>query len=106
MKISTTRPLKIQKEQHQAVIYLLNYRVVGTVHLPVGGRFSDFINWNVNDGPFIPLTEVSVYAADQDDLLFTTDFLAVHRNNITFLTIDRKGKEDKPVVPPVPPLHR
>lgn len=106
MKISSTRPLKIQKEQHQAVIYLLHHRIVGTVHLPVGGRFSDFINWNVNEGPFIPLTAVSVYAADQDELLFTTDFLAVHRNHINFLTIDRRNKQDQPLIPPIPPPHR
>jgi hypothetical protein len=90
MKITTSRPLTIQKEQHQAVIYLPTYRIVGTVHLPVGGRMSDFINSNVAENPFVPLTAVSVYSAGGNELLFTADFLAVHRSNISFLTIDKK----------------
>lgn len=91
MKITACRPLTIQKDPHQAVIYLPPYRIVGTVHLPVGGRLSDFINSNVVDNPFIPLTAVSVYSAEANELLFTSDFLAVHRSNISFLTIDKKG---------------
>ena len=93
MRISTTRPLTIQKEQHKATIFLNAYRITGTVHMQVGGRVSDFVNWNVNEGPFIPLTDVSVYTVDSGELLFTTEFLAVHRNQINFLTIDRKEKE-------------
>ncbi len=90
MRISRTRPLAIKKEQHKASIFLNSYRIVGTVHLQVGGRVTDFANWNVSEGPFIPLTEVSVYAVDSGELLFKTEFLAVHRNQINFLTIDKK----------------
>ena len=93
MRISTTRPLTIQKERHQATIFLNSYRIMGTVHLQVGGRVSDFVNWNVNEGPFIPLTDVSVFTVDSGELLFKTEFLAVHRNQINFLTIDKKAPE-------------
>ena len=91
MKMTTTRPLTIQKEQHQATIYLNAYRILGTVHLQVGGRVSDFVNWNVSEGPFIPLTDVSVYTVDSGELLFTTEFLAVHRNQINFLALDKQA---------------
>jgi len=91
MKITSTRPLTIQKQKHQATIYLAAYRIVGTIYLQVGGRVSDFMNWNVADGPFIPLTEVTVFSADTGEQLFATDFIAVHRNQINFLTIDRQG---------------
>jgi hypothetical protein len=90
MKISASRPLTIQKEQHRATIYLNAYRILGTVHLQVGGRVSDFVNWNLKEGPFIPLTDVSVYTVDTGELLFTTVFLAVHRNQINFMAIDKK----------------
>jgi hypothetical protein len=90
MKITSSRPLTIQKEQHRASVFLNSYRITGTIHLQVGGRVSDFVNWNVNEGPFIPLTDVSVYTVDSGELLFTTQFLAVHRNQINFLTIDKK----------------
>jgi hypothetical protein len=90
MKVTASRPLTIQKEQHKATIYLNAYRILGTVHLQVGGRVSDFVNWNVNDGPFIPLTDVSVYTVDSGELLFTTEFLAVHRNQINFLALDKQ----------------
>jgi len=96
MRITATRPLTIQKDQHQATIYLNAYRITGTVHLQVGGRVSDFVNWNVNEGPFIPLTDVSVYTVDSGELLFTTEFLAVHRNQINFLTIDKKNHAAHP----------
>lgn len=96
MKISPSRPLTIRKDQHQATIYLNAYRIVGTVHLQVGGRVTDFANWNVAEGPFIPLTDVSVYAVDSDALLFKTEFLAVHRNQINFLTIDKKSAAPEP----------
>ena len=95
MKITTSRPLTIQKEQHKATIFLNSYRITGTVHLQVGGRISDFVNWNVNDGPFIPLTDVSVFTVETGELLFKTEFLAVHRNQINFLTIDKKQPEIK-----------
>ena len=102
MKITTCRPLTIQKDAHQAVIYLNNYRIAGTVHLPVGGRLSDFINSNVAENPFIPLTGVSVYSAEGNELLFTSDFLAVHRSNISFLTIDKKT-QGTPAAPAATP---
>jgi len=89
VKISTSRPLTIQKQQHRATIYLNAYRILGTVHLQIGGRVSDFVNWNLKEGPFIPLTDVSVYTVDTGELLFTTEFLAVHRNQINFLAIDK-----------------
>ena len=93
MKIPTARPLTIQKEPCKAIIYLNAYRITGTVHLQVGGRVSDFANWNVSEGPFIPLTDVSVYTVDTGELLFTSEFLAVHRNQINFLAIDKKDAE-------------
>jgi hypothetical protein len=96
MKISPSRPLTIQKEQHRATIYLNAYRILGTVHLQVGGRVSDFVNWNLKEGPFIPLTDVSVYTVDTGELLFTTEFLAVHRNQVNFLTIDKKDPAPQP----------
>ncbi len=96
MRISTTRPLAIQKDQHKATIFLNAYRIVGTVYLPIGGRVSDFVNYNVSEGPFIPLTDVQVYTIETDELLFTTEFLAVHRNQINFLTIDKRGSEQLP----------
>jgi hypothetical protein len=98
MKMTATRPLTIRKDQHKATIYLNAYRITGTVHLQVGGRISDFVNWNVNDGPFIPLTDVSVFTVETGELLFKTEFLAVHRNQINFLTIDKK-EPAKPAKP-------
>ena len=89
MKMTATRPLTIRKDQHKATIYLNAYRITGTVHLQVGGRISDFVNWNVNEGPFIPLTDVSVFTVETGELLFKTEFLAVHRNQINFLALDR-----------------
>lgn len=89
MKIGANRPLRVHKDLHKATIFLNSYRIVGTIHLHVGGRVTDFANWNVNEGPFIPLTEVAVYTVDSGELLFTTEFLAVHRNQINFLTIDK-----------------
>lgn len=96
MRISTSRPLTIQKEPQRATIYLNAYRILGTVHLQVGGRISDFVNWNLKEGPFIPLTDVSVYTVDTGELLFTTEFLAVHRNQINFLALDKKNPEAQP----------
>ena len=93
MKISTSRPLTIQKDQHRAIIYLNAYRILATIHLQVGGRVSDFVNWNLKEGPFLPLTDVSVYTVDTGELLFTAEFLAVHRNQINFLAIDKKEPE-------------
>jgi len=96
MRITATRPLTIQKEQHKATLFLNAYRILGTVHLQVGGRVSDFVNWNVNDGPFIPLTNVTVFTVDTGELLFKAEFLAVHRNQINFLAIDKKDHEPLP----------
>jgi len=93
MRVTASRPLTIPKEQHLATIYLNSYRIIGTVHLQVGGRVSDFVNWNLKEGPFIPLTDVSVFTVDSGELLFKTEFLAVHRNQINFLSIEKKPPE-------------
>jgi hypothetical protein len=90
MRITQSRALKVQKDKHTATVYLNAYRIVGTIHLQVGGRVSDFANWNITDGPFIPLTEVTVFNVATGERLFATEFLAVHRNQINFLTIDRQ----------------
>jgi hypothetical protein len=96
VKISSTRPLTIQKDRRRATIFLNAYRIVGTIHLAAGGRVLDFVNYKVNEGPFIPLTEVSIYAVETGELLLTTEFLAVHRNQINFLTIDQLDPETRP----------
>lgn len=96
MRITAKRPLSIQKEQHRASVFLNAYRITGTVHLQVGGRISDFVNCNLKEGPFIPLTDVSVFTVDSGELLFTTEFLAVHRNQINFLALDKKTPETPP----------
>jgi len=98
MKATPARALTIRKEQQNATLSLNAYRIAGTVHLRAGGRVSDFVNWNLNEGPFIPLTEVSVNTADTGALLSKTDFLAVHRKQINFLAIDKKvpGAQTKP----------
>jgi hypothetical protein len=91
VKTPPKRPLAIHKEKHRATIFLTAYRIVGTVYLRVGSRVSDFVNWNVNDGPFIPLTDATVFTVDSGEQLFATEFIAVHRNQINFLTIDRQA---------------
>jgi hypothetical protein len=91
VKTSPTRPLTIQKQKDRATIYLNQYRVTGTIHLQVGGRVTDFVNWNLKEGPFIPLTDASVYTVDSGELLFTTEYLAVHRDQINLLAIDKES---------------
>jgi hypothetical protein len=100
VKITPKRPLAVNKDLREAVIYLEGHRIVGTIHLPPNGRLSDFINFKVTDGPFIPLTGVQVFAEGAETPLFSTDFLAVHRNHIRFLTVEQTAAPEPP--PPRP----
>ena len=81
------KPLKIEKEPFRVIIHIPDYRITGTIHLPPGGRVSDFMNCNVAENPFIPLTEISVYAMKGNELLFTAEFLSINRNTISFLAL-------------------
>ena len=54
--------MRIYKEQVDVVIYLANCRIEGTIHIPQGGRLTDFIN--VQNKNFIPVTEAKISSTD------------------------------------------
>lgn len=55
--------MRIDKEKVEVVIYLSNCKIEGTIHIPQGGRLTDFIN--VPNKSFIPVTNAKITSTDK-----------------------------------------
>lgn len=70
----------IEQQEIMVCIHTQNYRITGKIHLPPGGRLSDFINAQRN---FIPVTEATMETGSTGEkLAFKIRFLNLNKNYI------------------------
>jgi hypothetical protein len=77
-------PMKVERDLVKVTIITEQYKLIGTIHVVPGGRVTDFLASRVA-GNFIPVTDVKVYSAKEDKMIFETRFLTVNVNAITLL---------------------
>ena len=76
--------MKIYKEKVDVVIYLSNCRIEGTIHIPQGGRLTDFIN--VQNKNFIPVTDAKITSTDTPQkFAYNVNLLQVNKDFIQTL---------------------
>jgi len=72
---------KVAREPVEVIIYLEGCKIRGVVHLPPGGRLSDFIN--APSRQFIPISDAKVESISSvAEWSYEVDFLNLNKNYI------------------------
>ena len=99
----TVKPMQGRRERLEVVIYTQTHKIVGTVHAMPASRLVDCMNSRMA-GPFIVVTDASVYMLSDEKLIQSADFFAINKKAITMvfpttpgaqITSDQIGKETK-----------
>lgn len=79
---------KAKKDHIKVLIYINGIKILGTIHLPIGGRLTDFLNTKglgAEGEVFIPVTDASIHNLSDEKLLHYTSFLNVNKEKILFI---------------------
>lgn len=79
---------KTKKDNIRVLIYISGFKILGNLHLPIGGRLTDFLNTKglgAEGEVFIPVTDASIHDISSGQLAHYTPFLNVNKNNILFI---------------------
>lgn len=93
------RPLHRDGEDLRVVIYIQDFKVIGTIKIPVGGRLTDFLNKTVGGkDTFLPITNAECYAEcagenNEDALRYSSEFITIHRDHIHMIIPVNKIKD-------------
>lgn len=82
---------KISRDKIGVVIFTLQYRIEGEIHVPPGGRITDFVN--IPQTNFIAVTSARIYRATQkgEEPLYKKDFLALNKEYIIIISPKDEG---------------
>ena len=75
--------MKAEREAVEVVAFVPGYRINGIIHIPVGGRISDFVN--VKEKRFVALTKVSIYLEGTGKLAYKSEFINLNRDYIMLI---------------------
>ncbi|MEO0288548.1 MAG: hypothetical protein ABIN00_02825 [candidate division WOR-3 bacterium] len=70
--------MAFEREKVKSLIFTTNSEIRGFVHIPPGGRLTDFLN-NIAK-PFIPVTDAEVRTSD--GRVFRTDLMQLNKDFI------------------------
>lgn len=78
---------KAERQPVQVEILTERYKVFGTLHLLPGTRVTDYLNRSIEGHSlhFLPLTQVKIHDASNDDLLHERDFIEMNINHILWI---------------------
>ncbi len=76
----------VSKEQVSAIIGTSGEKIEGMIHKIPQNRLLDMLNHDSE--PFIPISQARVYCKTTGKLMFETDFIAVNKSHIVFLSND------------------
>ena len=71
--------MKIEKKPVRSVAFTHDYKISGTVHLHIGDRYSEFINYPEK---YIPVTDAQIFIANIDKLIYKTKFLSLNKDSL------------------------
>ncbi|MBU4477942.1 MAG: hypothetical protein KKH34_02495 [Candidatus Omnitrophica bacterium] len=83
--------MKVEQSVIEVVISVQNSRIEGNMHLPSGGRLTDYLA--LPERKFIPLTEAKIFSIPGNELLYVVPFLSLNKAFIIY--IFPKDKEEK-----------
>ncbi len=75
--------MRTEQNEVEAKIFLRDCWIEGMVHLPQGGRLTDYLA--LAERQFIPVTNARVFRYPGDELLHEVAFLNVNKNSIQYI---------------------
>ncbi|MEK6814787.1 MAG: hypothetical protein AABY65_08640, partial [Nitrospirota bacterium] len=78
-------PLKRDLEKQRVILFTQHFKIVGDLHLPPGGRLTDFLNRFVGEtdrAPFVAVTNAQCWSLRDNVLVLRTEYLAIHKREI------------------------
>jgi len=75
--------MKVEQSEIEVVIFTQNSRVEGRLHLPSGGRLTDYLA--LAERKFIPVTEAKIFMVLGNELLYTVPFLSLNKDFIVYI---------------------
>jgi hypothetical protein len=73
----------VEKSQVPVIVFTTIHRIEGTMYTYKDARILDELNAGAKD--FIALTNVKIYPAESDNILYKSDFMALNKNHISHL---------------------
>jgi hypothetical protein len=75
--------MKIDQAIVEVVIFTHNSRVEGKLHLPSGGRLTDYLA--LAERKFIPITDAKIFLMPGNQLLYAVPFLSLNKDFIIYI---------------------
>ena len=75
--------MKVDQAEIEVVIFTQNSRVEGMLHLPSGGRLTDYLA--LAERKFIPVTDAKIFLMPGNELLYTVPFLSLNKDFIMYI---------------------
>ncbi len=82
--------MRIEREKVPVIIYMKDFKIEGNLHIPPGGRLTDFIN--ISNKQFIPVTDAVIYNPKSESL-YNVGLMQVNKNFIQALFPKEEVKE-------------
>ncbi len=75
--------MKVEQSEIEVTIFMQNTRIEGKLHLPSGGRLTDYMA--LAERQFVPVTDAKIYTVPSNELLYTVSFLSLNKDFIAFI---------------------
>lgn len=75
--------MKISQTQVEVVIFMQTSRIEGKLHLPSGGRLTDYLA--LAERKFVPITDASIYILPENRLLCSVPFVNVNKDFVIYI---------------------
>jgi len=75
--------MRVEQSVLEVVIFMSTIRVEGKLHMPAGGRLTDYLA--LAERKFVPLTDAQVFLLPGNQLLHTIPFVSLNKDFIVFI---------------------
>lgn len=75
--------MKVEQSVIEVTIFMQDSRVEGKLHLPAGGRLTDYLA--LAERQFVPVTDAKIYLVPSNELIYTVSFISLNKDFIVFI---------------------
>ncbi len=75
--------MKVKQSEVEVVIFIQNSRIEGKMHLPAGGRLTDYLT--LVERKFIPITDARIFLMPGNELLYSVPFANINKDFIVYI---------------------
>jgi hypothetical protein len=72
--------IQVEKEKSRAIIFTVSLKIEGTIYLLPQERMTDYLG--ESEKAFIPVTDAIVSSIHSGEVLHTTEFLSLNKNEV------------------------